>query len=38
VRIDPAIDGHANTVIQEESVAEPMNSKTNPMGNFYRVV
>jgi len=38
VRIDPAIDGHANTVIQEESIAEPMNAKTNPKGNYYRVV
>lgn len=37
VRIDPAIDGHANTVIQEESHRVPMNPKTNPKGNFYEV-
>lgn len=37
VRIDPAIDGHSNTVIQEESLRVPMNPKTNPKGNFYEV-
>lgn len=37
VRIDPAIDGHANTVIQEESLPVPMNPKTNPRGNYYEV-
>ncbi|KAK0658344.1 Copper amine oxidase 1 [Lasiodiplodia hormozganensis] len=36
-RIDPAIDGHQNTVIQEESHAVPMNPKTNPRGNFYEI-
>lgn len=38
VRIDPAIDGHKNTVVQEESLPEMMNATTNPHGNFYRVV
>lgn len=36
-RIDPAIDGQKNTVIQEESVPEPMNATTNPNGNWYRI-
>lgn len=38
VRIDPAIDGQRNTVIQEESLSVPMNEKTNPNGNLYEVV
>ena len=38
VRIDPAIDGHANTVFTEESLSMPMNPKTNPHGNGYKVV
>lgn len=38
VRIDPAIDGHENTVITEESLPIPMNPKTNPWGNGYEVV
>ncbi|KAK4614080.1 Copper amine oxidase 1 [Fulvia fulva] len=37
VRIDPAIDGHANTVVQEESLPVPMNPDTNPRGNYYEV-
>jgi primary-amine oxidase len=37
VRMDPAIDGHDNTVVQEESHRVPMNPKTNPRGNFYEV-
>jgi primary-amine oxidase len=37
VRIDPAIDGHKNTVIAEESHPVPMNDVTNPYGNFYEV-
>ncbi|KAF2722949.1 hypothetical protein K431DRAFT_302204 [Polychaeton citri CBS 116435] len=37
VRIDPAIDGHANTVIQEDSLPVKMNPQTNPRGNFYEV-
>lgn len=36
-RIDPAIDGHANTVVQEESLRVPMNPTTNPHGNYYQV-
>ncbi|KAK7548665.1 putative copper amine oxidase [Phyllosticta paracitricarpa] len=36
-RIDPAIDGHSNTVIQEESLPVPMNPKTNPRGNMYEI-
>ncbi|KAK3674803.1 hypothetical protein LTR78_005147 [Recurvomyces mirabilis] len=38
VRIDPAIDGHANTVVQQESLPLRMNPKTNPKGNFYEVL
>lgn len=38
VRIDPAIEGQKNTIIQEESVREPMNKATNPNGNFYKIV
>lgn len=37
VRIDPAIDGHANTVMIEESHRVPMNAATNPKGNYYEV-
>lgn len=38
VRIDPAIDGHSNTIFTEESLPIPMNPKTNPHGNGYEVV
>ncbi|KIW99532.1 uncharacterized protein Z518_11271 [Rhinocladiella mackenziei CBS 650.93] len=38
VRIDPAIDGYANTIFTEESLPIPMNPKTNPFGNGYKVV
>ncbi|KAG9771321.1 Copper amine oxidase 1 [Exophiala dermatitidis] len=38
VRIDPAIDGHENTIFTEESLPMPMNPKTNPFGNGYEVV
>jgi len=38
IRIDPAIDGHCNTVLTEESLPIPMNPKTNPYGNGYQVV
>ncbi|KAK6379061.1 hypothetical protein LTS17_006765 [Exophiala oligosperma] len=38
VRIDPAIDGPNNTVVQEESLPEIMNATTNPAGNGYKVV
>lgn len=37
VRLDPAIDGHENTVIQEESHRVPQNHETNPAGNLYEV-
>lgn len=36
-RFDPAIDGHNNTVIYEESHSVPMNAQTNPNGNYYEV-
>lgn len=38
VRIDPAIDGHANTVLYEESLPLPISKETNPWGNGYDVV
>lgn len=38
VRIDPAIDGHNNTIVREESLPIPMNPTTNPHGNGYEVV
>ncbi|KAJ5232125.1 hypothetical protein N7468_005081 [Penicillium chermesinum] len=37
VRIDPAVDGHTNSVVIEESHPVPMNAATNPHGNFYKV-
>ncbi|KAF2263842.1 copper amine oxidase-like protein [Lojkania enalia] len=37
VRVDPAIDGHKNTVMYEESHAAPWDRATNPNGNFYEV-
>ena len=37
VRLDPAIDGHENTVIQEESHRVPQNDESNPAGNLYEV-
>ncbi|KAM0273128.1 hypothetical protein ACHAQH_008477 [Verticillium albo-atrum] len=37
VRIDPAIDGQQNTVVQEESLPVQMDKRTNPNGNFYEV-
>lgn len=37
VRIDPAIDGDNNTVIEETSERVPMNPETNPYGNLYKV-
>jgi len=37
VRIDPAIDGYANTVAVEESIPMPMSKDTNPFGNGYEV-
>ncbi|RDW66941.1 amine oxidase-7 [Coleophoma crateriformis] len=37
IRIDPAIDGNANTVIMEESLPMPMSKEINPFGNGYEV-
>jgi primary-amine oxidase len=37
VRIDPAVDGHNNTVVVEESHTVPVNPKTNPYGNYYEI-
>ena len=37
IRIDPAIDGCKNSIVQEESLPVPMNAKTNPQGNYYEV-
>jgi primary-amine oxidase len=37
VRIDPAIDGHENTVCIEESHPATINQVTNPAGNLYEV-
>ncbi|KAF2790262.1 copper amine oxidase-like protein [Melanomma pulvis-pyrius CBS 109.77] len=36
-RIDPAIDGHNNTVLHEESHSAPWDKVTNPNGNFYEI-
>ncbi|KAK2784871.1 hypothetical protein FQN52_008807 [Onygenales sp. PD_12] len=38
VRIDPAIDGHQNTIFREESLPMPTDINTNPYGNGYQVV
>ena len=37
LRADPAIDGHANTVVVEESHTAPINPDTNPAGNLYTI-
>ena len=37
LRIDPAIDGHKNTVVYEESLPMQIDAKTNPNGNRYEV-
>ncbi|PHH71942.1 hypothetical protein CDD82_6249 [Ophiocordyceps australis] len=36
-RIDPAIDGHSNTLVQEESLPLSIDARTNPKGNAYEV-
>ncbi|KAF2474056.1 copper amine oxidase-like protein [Lindgomyces ingoldianus] len=36
-RIDPAIDGHSNTVLHEESHTAPWDKEKNPNGNLYEV-
>ena len=38
VRMDPAIDGHQNSIVCEESRPEPMSATINPSGNFYRII
>lgn len=38
LRIDPAIDGHRNTIIKEESLPIPMSPDLNPWGNGYQVL
>ncbi|KHN93828.1 copper amine oxidase [Metarhizium album ARSEF 1941] len=37
VRIDPAVDGHRNSLVQEESVPVATDPATNPHGNLYEV-
>lgn len=37
LRIDPAIDGYANTVVAEESLPMPISKELNPFGNGYEV-
>jgi primary-amine oxidase len=37
IRIDPAIEGHKNSIIVEESHPVPTNPETNPRGNFYEI-
>ncbi|EUC30330.1 hypothetical protein COCCADRAFT_104234 [Bipolaris zeicola 26-R-13] len=37
VRVDPAIDGHKNTLVYEESHTAPWNKETNPNGNWYEI-
>jgi primary-amine oxidase len=37
VRIDPAIDGHQNTLVQEESLPVRIDKRTNPNGNYYEI-
>jgi primary-amine oxidase len=38
MRIDPAVDGHDNTVVVEESHPAPIDPETNPSGNLYNIV
>ncbi|TPX18108.1 uncharacterized protein E0L32_011832 [Thyridium curvatum] len=37
LRIDPAVDGHKNTLVQEESLPLRRDKDTNPYGNAYEV-
>ncbi|PQE15767.1 primary-amine oxidase protein [Rutstroemia sp. NJR-2017a BBW] len=37
IRIDPAIDGHSNSVVVEESLPMPISRDINPYGNGYEV-
>ncbi|CAI6333424.1 unnamed protein product [Periconia digitata] len=36
-RLDPAIDGHKNSMLYEESHTVAQNPETNPNGNFYEI-
>lgn len=38
LRMDPAIEGHRNTIFKEESLPLPMSKETNPWGNGYQVL
>lgn len=38
LRIDPMLDGSANTLIQEDSIPVPKSDEENPHGNAWRVV
>ena len=38
VRMDPAIDGHRNTIFREESLPLPMSPEVNPWGNGFQLV
>ena len=37
IRIDPSVDGPANTIVKEESLPMPMKPESNPFGNAYEV-
>lgn len=37
IRIDPAVDGHSNTVVVEESLPMPISKEFNPYGSGYEV-
>ena len=37
IRLDPAIDGHENTVVQEDSVPMAFNKANPPLNNLYGV-
>jgi primary-amine oxidase len=37
IRIDPSVDGPANTVVKEESLPMPIKPESNPFGNAYKV-
>ncbi|CAG9951040.1 unnamed protein product [Clonostachys rosea f. rosea IK726] len=38
LRVDPMLDGHNNSLIQEESIPVPQSEDENPHGNAWRVV
>lgn len=38
LRVDPMIDGHKNTLIQEDSISVPQSEHENPHGNAWRVI